>query len=89
MIGKAKDDTHCLLEDTDSVWTDGANMQRVHRTLFVDEDDYHDAEENHNDDDGHTAVHCTLFADEYEDYHHDDEENHNDDCHADIVIDHA
>ena len=54
-------------------------MQRVHRrTLFVDEDDYHDAEENHNDnygddgDDGHTAVHCTLFADEYEDYHHDD-----------------
>ena len=45
MIGKAKDDTHCLLEDTDSVWTDGANMQRVHRTLFVD-----DAEENHHDD---------------------------------------
>ena len=52
MIGKAKDDTHCLLEDTDSVWTDGANMQRVHRTLFADEDEdyHHDDEENHNDD---------------------------------------
>ena len=55
-------------------------MQRVHRTLFVDEDDYLDVEENHNDDDdGIIGVHSTLFVDRDGDGYHDVEEVDKDD----------